>query len=155
MNILQFLGLAVVTIFIFTIVISLCTYYATKFNDWMLMREERKWDMNLFTIPDRIPELEPYEVTRGIHRTGNTLVFTFKAAGIESMRSYRYKNPKEALKLYKKDFQKDERAFFERSKNDLLEDFSAIKLVERVQAQADRIESDLNQLKQSLGETND
>lgn len=155
MEIIKVIALIAVCIIVFIVVVNISTYVALKVTNWLERRADRKWDMNLFTIPARIPELEPYNVTRSIHRTGDALVFTFKAAGNESMRSYRYKNPKEALKRYVQDFQKEERAFFERNKCDLLEDFSTIKLVEQIKAKVDRIESDLNQLKLSLGEKSD
>lgn len=148
-----------VTIFIgvvlFILIVNLSAYLSVKFTNWLDRREESKWDMNQFSIPPEIPEFKPYNFVRGITRSNGQFIFTFKAAGNESTRNYYYKNPKEALKHYAKDFQKEERAFFERSKDDLLEYYSASKLVERVQAQADRIEADLNQLKQSLGEKND
>lgn len=155
MNIFQFLGLAIVTIVIFFVVISLCSHYSDKFSKWMTIREERKWDMNLFPVPERIPELKPYKVERGINREGNKFTYSFKANGNESARHYHYKNPKEALENYVKDFQKEERAFFERNKEELIESFSNSQLIEQLQDQSDRIEATLNKLKHSLGETND
>lgn len=140
---------------LFILVVNLSAHLTIKFTNWLERRAESKWDMNLFPIPPEISELKPYNIVRSITRDNSKFIFTFKAEGNTSTRHYYYKNPKEALKHYVKDFQKEERAFFERNKIDLLEYLSVSKLVERVQAQADRIEADLNQLKQSLGENDD
>lgn len=142
-------------VILFILVVNLSAYLSVKFTNWLERRAESKWDMNQFSIPPEIPEFKPYNIVRSITRDNGQFIFTFKADGNTSTRHYYYRNPKEALKHYVKDFQKEERAFFERNKDDLLEYYSVSKLVERVQAQADRIESDLNQLKQSLGEKND
>lgn len=121
----------------------------------MTIREEHKWDMNLFPIPEMLPEFKPYKIERGIARSDGKFTFSFKFNGNESYRHYYYKNPKEALKNYAKDFQKEERAFFERNKSALIESFSNSQLIEQLQAKANRIEAELNQLKHSLGETSD
>lgn len=147
--------LILIGVVLFILVVNISAYLSIKFTNWLERRAESKWDMNQFSIPPEIPELEPYNIVRSITREDSKFIFTFKAAGNTSTRHYYYRNPKEALKHYVKDFQKEELAFFERNKDDLLEYYSVSKLVERVQAQADRIESDLNQLKQSLGEKND
>lgn len=155
MEIFKFVGVLLLGTIVFIVLINISAYLSVRLSKWIARKKESKWDMNLFSIPNEIPELEPYPVTRSIYREDEEFVFSFECNNRTSKRNYYYRNPKEALSNYVADFQKEELAFYNRNKNSLKKVLTLSEKLDSLELQADRIESELNQLKESLGEKND
>lgn len=155
MELFKFVGVLLLCAIAFIVLVNISAYLSVRLSKWIARKKESKWDMNLFSIPDEIPELEPYPVTRSIYREDEEFVFSFECNNRTSKRNYYYRNPKEALSNYVADFQKEELAFYNRNKSSLKRVLTLSEKLDSLELQADRIESELNQLKESLGEKND
>lgn len=154
MEIFKFIGVLLLSAIAFIVLVNISAYLSVRLSKWIARKRESKWDMNLFPIPNEIPELKPYPVTRSIYREDEEFVFSFECDNRSSKRRYYYRNPKEALSNYVADFQKEELAFYNRNKNTLKKVLTLSEKLDSLELQADRIESELNQLKESLGENN-
>lgn len=155
MELFKFVGVLLLCAIAFIVLVNISAYFSVRLSKWITRKKESKWDMNLFPIPNEIPELEPYPVTRSIYREDEEFVFSFECNNRTSKRNYYYRNPKEALSNYVADFQKEELAFYNRNKSSLKRVLTLSEKLDSLELQADRIESELNQLKESLGEKND
>lgn len=162
MELLKIIGLIIFVAVTFIIVISCTTALIERINTWFDYRKIKKWDANDFPIPERNPELKGYRYDTSIGVSPNKLTFTFKRDKNSSTRTYIYRSVQEAIANYSNDFTKEELLFVNRNKSEWTKEASNRELiyalgttVTTLAAQADRIEADLNQLKESLGENDD
>lgn len=133
-------------------------------------RRANRWRITYFPVPPISEVLTPYaeQVSRSIEIDGTTLVFRWKSEKNSMTTKYDYFNLKSARKHYAKDFIADEIFFATNNQDDLLNEFNARKRIENLEEVADKtalavravndkadvIETNLNQLKQELGEDN-
>lgn len=162
MELLKIVGLIVFVAVVFTIVITCITLLLEKVNAWFDYRKSKKWDANDFPIPESDPELKDYVYDTSIEISPNKLTFTFKKDTSSSTRTYVYRSVQEAIANYSNDFKKEELLFVKRNKSAWSKEETNRELIYALGAtvttlstQADRIEANLNQLKESLGENDD
>ena len=162
MELLKIAGLIVFVGMVFIIVIACTTTLLERISAWFDYRKSKKWDANDFPIPESNPDLEGYMYNASIEVSPNKLTFSFKKDAASSTRTYVYRSVQEAIANYSDDFKKEELLFVERNKSDWTRAASNRELIHALgatvtllAAQADRIEANLNQLKESLGENDD
>lgn len=127
---------AAVCLFAFTV------WAATRILEWWDIKQDLKWDVNLFPIPEEIPELEPFQVKRSINLNNRVFTFYWESNGNSSTRTYRFISVKTALKHYERIFKAEERKFYERNHKDFAQALTAHK---RIDALEQKIENMLNQ----------
>lgn len=162
MELLKIAGLIVFVGVVFIIVIACTTALLERIIAWFDYRKIKKWSANDFPIPESNPELEGYMYNASIEVSPDKLTFAFKKDTASSTRTYVYRSVQEAIANYSDDFKKEELLFVERNKSEWTKEASNRELIHALAAtvttltaQADRIEANLNQLKESLGENDD
>lgn len=162
MELLKIAGLIVFVGMVFIIVIACTTTLLERISAWFDYRKSKKWDANDFPIPESNPDLEGYMYNASIEVSPDKLTFSFKKDTASSTRTYVYRSVQEAIANYSNDFKKEELLFVERNKSEWTKEASNRELIHALgatvtalAAQADRIEANLNHLKESLGENDD
>lgn len=133
-----------------------------KLKNYLTAKEEAKWDVDLFPLPEIHPELYDYAITRSITVSTGYLTFKWVTDAHSITRTRHFKNVEEAVANYKDIFAKHEEHFYQQTKGTLTVVASNRDLIDKltltlkeVEYKAYRTEKALNQLKESLGETHE
>lgn len=152
MDIIKIIALIVLIGAVMVLVISCMVILVDKITSYVDYRNSKKWVVNDYPVPNTLDESN--NITRSIEIAPGVFTYTFSIEKHKAVRTYRYRNPKEAAAKYALDFINEELAFIERHKDVMTAEVTnkqliqeLIKTMDTITARADRIESDLNQLK--------
>lgn len=110
---------AVLIIAAAAICFTFVVWSATRIIEWWDIKQDLKWDVNLFPVPKIIPELEGVDIVRGVNLSNRTFTFSWESDGNVSNRTYRFLTVKSAIANYERSFTAEERKFFERNHTSL------------------------------------
>lgn len=154
MDVIKLIALIVLIGAVMALVISCMLILVDKITSYVDYRNSKKWVVNDYPMPNELDENKNKAITRSIEITPGVFTFTFSIEKHKAVRTYRYRNTKEAAAKYALDFINEELAFIDRYKDVMTEEVTnkhliqeLIKTMDTITARADRIESDLNQLK--------
>lgn len=154
MDVIKLIALIVLIGAVMALVISCMLILVDKITSYVDYRNSKKWVVNDYPMPNELDENKNKAITRSIEIAPGVFTFTFSIEKHKAVRTYRYRNTKEAAAKYALDFINEELAFIDRYKDVMTEEVTnkqliqeLIKTMDTITARADRIESDLNQLK--------